>query len=582
MSTTGTEIANLVEQLNDRIQQLETRVSVLEGDPRKHHPIPSAPVARVQRERPPDTWQGLPSIELPSAIATVGRAVLGMAGAYIFRALAESGTVPKLPVLVLAILYAAMWMVYAVRARSKPFASLTYALTSLLILSPMLWETTVRFEYLSPAVTGTILAGFFAFTMALAWKRSLEAIPWLTVAATTGVALALFIATRDAVSLTLAILAMAAIMEAAACFGHVLSARMLPALAATFSVWLVVSLLTSEPLPDGYPLVSPAVIEILWFLLLGIYAASIGIRGFWLRREIKIVDTIEGTLAFAVAAFGATRAPGSLVAPLLGLIMLVLAAGCYWGALSRFAGESYSRNRRILSIWAAALLIVGSVFLLPTAACIAFLCVAAVGASVLYTRKGSVSLGLHASILLAAAFGLSALPKFAYDSLIGTVSIAPHWSIFVVTGASLLCYVIGSSVPEAKLQRRALWVFPALLIALASASAAVVATVAISSGHSGISGSWLSAIRSTVNCALALTLAFLGLSWRRIELGWLAYAAVAFGTLKLLFEDLPSGNSSTLVFSFLFYGVVLIVLPRLTRRGQTDYLHPKKYFVLSS
>ncbi len=582
MSTTGAETSNLVELLNERIQQLETRVSVLEGDRRKQYPITLTPASPVRRERPPETWQGFPSIELPSAISTVGRAVLGMAGAYIFRALAESGTFPKLPVVVLAILYAAMWMLFSVRARSKTFASLTYALTSLLILSPMLWETTVRFEYLSPALTGTILAGFFAFTMAMSWKRELVAIPWLTAAATTGVALALFIATKDAVPLTLSILVMAAIMETAVCYGHALSSRMVPALAASFSVWLVVSLLTSEPFPEGYAHVSAAVIVMLWFVLLGIYAASIGVRGFWLRREITLTDTIVGTLAFAVAAFGATRAAGRFVAPAFGLILLALASACYWGALSRFAGESYSRNRRILSIWAVALLIVGSVFLLPAGACIAFLCGAAIASSVLYTRKGNVSLGLHASTLLAASFGLSALPGFAYGSLIGTVPTASPWSIFVVTGASLLCYVIGSSVPEAKIRRRALWVFPALLIALAAASAAVVGIVAASSGHSGISGSWLSAIRSTVNCALALTLAFLGLRWRRIELGWLAYAAVAFGTLKLLFEDLPSGNSSTLVFSFLFYGVVLIVLPRLTRRGQTDYLHPKKYFVFSS
>jgi hypothetical protein len=582
MSTTGTELANLVEQLNERILQLETRVTALEGEPRKQHPIPSAPAVAVNRERPAETWQGVPNLELPSAIATVGRAVLGMAGAYIFRALAESGTIPKLPVIVLAIAYAALWMVYAVRARSKPFASLTYALTSLLILSPMLWETTVRFEYLPPALTGTILAGFFAFTMALAWKRGLEAIPWLTVAATTSVAIALFIATRDVVSVTVSILAMAAIMEAAACYGHVLSSRIFPALGANFTVWLIVSLLTSQPFPDGYPHVAPAVMEMLWFALLGIYAVSIGIRGFWRRREITVVDTIQGTLAFAVAAFGATRAPGNFVAPALGLIMLTLAAGCYWGALSRFAAESCSRNRRILSIWAAALLIVGSVFLLPTAASIAFLCVVAVAAGVVYTRTGSVTLGLHASTLLAAAFGLSALPKFAYDGLIGTLPMAPPWSIFIVTGASLLCYVVGSSVPEAKIRRRALWVFPALLVALATASAVVVAIVAVSAGRLGISPSWLSAVRTTVNCALALSLAFLGLRWRRIELGWLAYAAVAFGTLKLLFDDLPSGNSSTLVFSFLFYGVVLIVLPRLTRRGQTDYLHPRKYFVFSS
>jgi hypothetical protein len=582
MSTTGAEISNLVEQLNQRILQLETRVSVLEGEPRKQTPAPSAPVPRLRHARPSETWQGLPSIELPSAISTVGRAVLGMAGAYLFRALAESGTVPKLPVIVLAIAYAAMWMVYAVRRCSNTFVSVAYALTSLLILAPMLWETTVRFEYLSPAATGTILAAFFAFTLAVAWKQRLEAVPWLTVAATAGVALALFVATRDVVSLTASILAMAAIMEAAACYGHALSSRMVPALAANLSVWLVVSLLTSEPFPEGYPHVTPVVMETLWFALPGIYAVSIAIRGFCLRREISLVDTIQGTLAFAVAAFGATRAPGGIVAPVLGLIMLTLAAACYFGTLVRFAEEGCSRNRRILSVWAAALLVLGSIFLLPTGACMVFLCAVAAAAGFLYTRNRNVSLGLHASALLAVAFAQSALPRFAYDSLIGTVPTAWRWSIFLVTGTALLCYVTASSVAEDKIRRRALWAFPALLIALAAASAAVIEIVALSSGRWGISASWLSAVRSTVNCALALTLAFLGLRWRRIELGWLAYAAVAFGTLKLLFEDLPSGNSSTLVFSFLFYGVVLIVLPRLTRRAQTDYLHPKKYFVFSS
>jgi hypothetical protein len=52
---------------------------------------------------------------------------------------------------------------------------------------------------------------------------------------------------------------------------------------------------------------------------------------------------------------------------------------------------------------------------------------------------------------------------------------------------------------------------------------------------------------------------------RHIELKWIAYAAVGLGTLKLLFEDLRFGNPASLVVSFLFYGLILILLPRLTR-----------------
>jgi hypothetical protein len=38
-------------------------------------------------------------------------------------------------------------------------------------------------------------------------------------------------------------------------------------------------------------------------------------------------------------------------------------------------------------------------------------------------------------------------------------------------------------------------------------------------------------------------------------------------SLKLLFEDLRFGDAASLVVSLLFYGLILILLPRLTRRG---------------
>jgi hypothetical protein len=50
----------------------------------------------------------------------------------------------------------------------------------------------------------------------------------------------------------------------------------------------------------------------------------------------------------------------------------------------------------------------------------------------------------------------------------------------------------------------------------------------------------------------------------------LAAAAVAFGTLKLLFADLRLGNAASLVVSLLFYGLVLILRTRLARRSPAE------------
>src|ERR1035441_4253448 len=156
MTEAGDGIASVVEQLNQRVRELERRVSALEGQPEQPtHAQPVLAGTALERPRPPATWRGFPPAETPAGAVTVlGKAVLGVAGAYLLRAITESGAIPKLPVLIVAIVYAGLWMVWASRTHAaNRFASITYAITSALILSPLLWESTVRFQILSPAFT---------------------------------------------------------------------------------------------------------------------------------------------------------------------------------------------------------------------------------------------------------------------------------------------------------------------------------------------------------------------------------------------------------------------------------------------
>jgi hypothetical protein len=159
---------------------------------------------------------------------------------------------------------------------------------------------------------------------------------------------------------------------------------------------------------------------------------------------------------------------------------------------------------------------------------------------------------------------------YAGNALAGTVPKAPVWGVWIVLFSAVLCYAIGAREPENQSSRRLLWVVPAVMVGFTAAALAVVAVVWVAAGPLEISAPHLSVVRTIVNCVLALALAFLGSHWKRLELGWIAYAAVAFGTLKLIFEDLRFGNAASLVFSLLFYGLILILLPRLMRRGQTQ------------
>src|SRR5246500_1366959 len=359
-------IALALEQIGERLLEIERRVAALEtqfvilsgasasrsealAESKDPCPVVSPPATdiraseiRLQRPPPPATWRGFPPLETPSgAVPILGKAVLGIAGAYLLRAIAESSSVPKLPVLFVAIAYACFWMVWAVRIRSTSrFASITYGVTSALILSPMLWESTVRFQVLSPAFAAAVTVTFTVLSIALAWRRDLQLLPWVATLSSVITALALIIETHDLVPLTAALLAVALVTEAAACLGHRLTLRAIPALAANLAVWLLGFVLGSDTIPEGYHPPTSATIATLCFLLLAIYAASIGIRSFLFRHPITIFEIGLAMIAFALASYGVLRATHESISRPLGAAFMLLAAVCYWGALSRFTEDS--------------------------------------------------------------------------------------------------------------------------------------------------------------------------------------------------------------------------------------------------
>lgn len=570
------ELLSVVEQLQGRLHQLEERVAVLEG----HKEQPStvlSPVQRtvtippIQRDKPPATWRGFPPAKRPAGtVPVLGKAVLGIAGAYLLRAIAESGTMPKLPVLAIAIAYAGLWLFWAARNGAQRFAGVTYAVTSAMILCPLLWESTVRFQALAPPLAACALVGFIILALGLAWRRNLPMLPWIAVLASVFTALGLIVQTRDFVPFTAALLAIAAATEFAALLGESSGIRIPPALFSDLALGLLLVVMVSpEGIGEGFQRATPLAVTALSIALLAIYGISIGVHAFWRQQTISVFEIVQAVVAFALAVSGALLATHGSAAPALGAVFLLLSAVCYWGALSRFLDEAQHRNRRVSASWAAGLFISGSLLLLPVGFALAFLCVAAVTSALVYTRTGKFSLGLHASLYLAAAGAIGPLPMYVVNALAGTVPLQPGWGVWLVALSAAVCYFVGARRTEAKRRRRVLWLVPAVLAGFALAGMTVAAIVFFA-GHRLDVASRLSVIRTVVNCGLALALGLAGARLRRVELGWAAYTAVGFGALKLLFEDLRFGNAASLVISLLFYGLVLILLPRLTRQTEAE------------
>ncbi len=590
-------IASDVEQLSERLRELEQRVSALEGQPANaaaapapatfaaSSPVPLTPDVSIpgsfalRRPRAPETWRGFPGPSVSAGtLPVLGTAVLGIAGAYLLRAVAGWGTILRLPVLILAIVYAGMWLVWAVRTHAvSSFASVTYAITAAVILSPLLWESTVSFQIVRPTFTAAVLVAFVVLALALAWRQNLQAIPWVATLAAVTTALALIVATHELVPFTVALLAVALVTEAASCLGHRLRVRVVPAMAADFAVWLLIYLMTSpEGVPAEYPPVGATTITALCLALLAIYGGSLGLRNFGLRHRLTIFEIAQGVVAVVLATFGILRAsPGSAAA--LGAFFLLVAAACYWGALSRFVGEAHHRNRRVCANYAAALVLAGSWLLFPASLLAPFWSLAAVAAAFLYMRTGKLSLGTHLSFYLLAAGTLSGLLNLAGNALAGTVPSTVEGGAWVVALSAGLCYAIGlrgSAGQRAESQQanewkpRLLWIVPCTLVAGVGAALAVMASVRLGSAGGALNASGLSVVRTVVICSVALILGFSGSRLKRAELLWVAYVAIGFGTLKLLFEDLRFGSAASLVASLFCYGLILILIPRLTRLGR--------------
>src|ERR1700739_942877 len=126
-----------LQQLCERLEHLEQRVASLEKPAELPASTPEHAILGITRR---DTERRVGSV-----VPVLGKAVLAIAGADFVRAIAQSGSAPRRILLLVAIVYAGAWLVWASRAhRKSPAASVTFGMTAALILAPLLWEGAVR------------------------------------------------------------------------------------------------------------------------------------------------------------------------------------------------------------------------------------------------------------------------------------------------------------------------------------------------------------------------------------------------------------------------------------------------------
>ncbi|HUV97251.1 MAG TPA: hypothetical protein VMV98_07255 [Acidobacteriaceae bacterium] len=554
-------------RLSATVETLERRVYALEN-PASNQPSTSE-TAEIHSIAAPIA-QPLPSPQTGGVFSVVGKAMLGIAGAYLLRAMAESTTFPRAAIVAIAIAYAAMWLAAATRVKTEArFASIAYAATSVLILVPMLWELTLRFSVFPAAMAASVLAAFVVASFVLAWKRHFAAVVWVTTAVGSTSALIMAVATHDLLPFIVAILVMAMASEYAAAHNRSSAIRLWAAASADIAVCALIYI-ASRPADSrlDYKQVSEWLLLTLSSILLLLYGASATAQTVLCRRKITFFEVAQTLVAFLLAAWSMLAFRSGAGAIALGMLCLMSSALGYALVFARFDATTEQRNYHVYATGSAALFLVGVYLCLPSIWLVLVLAAAAIVTTIFGVRTEHLTLEFHGLVFLWAAALSSGLLLYIAHAFAGTVPASPTGLILIVAAAAVVSYAVERRFQADQWRHYVLDVLSAILALGATAAFLVYTLVRLTEVAITPGASQIAVIRTLTTCALALVLAYSGSRWRRKELAWLAYGALVFVASKLVFEDMRHGHLGFTAASIFLYAITLLLVPRLVRLGQ--------------
>ncbi|HVU45906.1 MAG TPA: hypothetical protein VHD85_07270 [Terracidiphilus sp.] len=562
------EAPDELDQIILRMNVLERRLSALE---QVLH-IGEAPAAQEAAEEPvaaaayPATVAATGG-QFTGALSVFGAALLGIAGAYVLRAVSGASLLPRGLVAAAAAVYAAGWLYAAMRAKTRRLAATLYAATSILILAPMLWEMSIRFA----AMPAAVAAGTLALYAALATVAGFSAGRMATFGvAYTGIALsavALAIGTHQMAPFGAILLCMIGVCELTRVREHAAAVRGLVALSGDFVVW---TLLFIYRLPadarSEYPALGAWVVIAAAFLLLLLQTSSIVLRTLRRVQQITVFQILQAMIAFGllICAFAWLMPAAGVVA--IGVLCLVLAGVCYAAAYGPFRQQEQRRNFRIFAVWACALF-PGAVFTLaPVPAASALLAAGGLAAVVLGDRTRLPSVELQGVLYLSIAAVASGMVMYAFHALAGGMPGMPQWQSLVMTVFALAAYAVADELPDESADKQALHLVPATLATVGLAAFAVSALARLLSLLFSPGIFHIALLRTITLCSVSFLLAWGGARLRRLQMVRVAYGALAFAAAKLVFEDLRHGRMEFIAASIFLVALTFLGVPRLTRR----------------
>ncbi len=546
------QLESHVEELSRALRAVENRLSRLEET--------SWPGDTEAAEAPAGDDATAESLDFVAVLSLVGRTLLGLAGAYLLRALTSEGFLPETLGAVAGLVYAAGWLWLADRASAgrKNLSAAFHGATAVLLAVPLIWETSTRFAILPPATSAAALAALAALALLTAWRRGLRSLAWIVSLGAGGSALMLGGTTHSPMPFALFLVLLGA---ATLWLSHLRSWRGLPWVTAGLADLAVLLLATEDPIAKGEATLGGVVT--IQLALFALYAASFAVMAWRWQRAVTVLAALQTAAVVTVGYGGAGVLLEPLAAAAFGSASLALAAGLYAFAFL-WIGRRRKRSALFFTTLAVPLVLAASVLLFARPA---FLwAVLALAGSAFGSRYARLTLSLHAALYaLAACLGSGLMgqtaaawtapatdwPPISADSLLALAA----------TAACLAFPVIGDLAFWRRYARLPKLVFLVLAVVASGGLVVRFAAPLVGAAETGT----LATLRTAVLAAAALALAGMGRVERLREAAVLVYPVLVAGAVKLLVEDFPAGRPETLFLSLAFYGAALIAAPRLRR-----------------
>jgi len=562
----SSRLESRMDALASRLGDVERRLAALEEPGRDRTEVEGAP---PESERPVE-GTGLGTDFIPLS----GRTLVVLGGAFLLRAVTGGGFVPQIAGTALGIAYAILWIVFADRAAAagKRSSATFHGLAAVAIAFPLLWEATVKFEFLSPQVSAAVLALVAAAGLVVAGRRELAGLAWVVSLGTAVTALAMALPTKtwSLFVFELLLLALAVMWLGYRRQWQSMAWSLGGLISGTILLMTAISLRASEE--RVWELFSADMLLAIQLCWVVVFIGTLGYRKLTTSEDLTLGEILSG-LAVLVVGFGGATAVTRTTAvsgTSLGVVSLALAVGAY-GVAFAVADRSVKHRRGFIFYSSVALLVtlVASVSVMQGTGLTITFCAGALLTAWLGFRRSRATLSLHSAVYVFAAAAASGLIAATIATFLAASSPHVAWITFSILEVLAVAAVFSwfpiaahgrtwgrfSSVPK-------IAVLALLLLGIAAISVTLAAP-ALPADDPAL----LASLRTAALAAVAVAAAWLGGLKRWPEAARLVYPVLALGGVKLLAEDVPRGRPLTLFLSFALYGAALIVAPRLARRA---------------